>query len=246
MNQEKYKFGNLHLKNAKEVSDHAAKVIKETEVLITSIIPDKIFFLKKLQDGNHSLGCPSSNEITHDNNSTNGVSVAEKNQKTSTKELSFQTTTHQISGNIPCNAKLMQLINVIKPEFKDVIETCEKIKMWISLLIPRIEDGNNFGVSIQEEVLSEVHGVQSESIKYLDTISRYYITRAKLASKIIKYPFIDDYRRAVEEVDENEYLKLEFCLNKIKSDYVLILDILSKNYEKIKKPRSSHSLASMY
>lgn len=28
--------------------------------------------------------------------------------------------------------------------------------MWILFLIPRIEDGNNFGVSIQEEVLSEV------------------------------------------------------------------------------------------
>lgn len=28
--------------------------------------------------------------------------------------------------------------------------------MWITLLIPRIEDGNNFGVSIQEETLGEV------------------------------------------------------------------------------------------
>lgn len=31
-----------------------------------------------------------------------------------------------------------------------------QVKMWITLLIPRIEDGNNFGVSIQEETLSEV------------------------------------------------------------------------------------------
>lgn len=28
--------------------------------------------------------------------------------------------------------------------------------MWILFLIPRIEDGNNFGVSIQEEALNEV------------------------------------------------------------------------------------------
>jgi len=42
----KYKFGNLHLKNAKEVSDYTTQVIANAENLITNIIPDKIFFLE--------------------------------------------------------------------------------------------------------------------------------------------------------------------------------------------------------
>jgi len=227
--------------------------------LITNIIPDKIFFLKKLQeedflpykdicsiskDANLPTpdACNAVLSLKRQKNNEGLVANCDERALTDLKERTLD----GLHEAMPCNKNLIQLIDVLKPEFKDVIEACEKIKMWISLLIPRIEDGNNFGVSIQEEVLSEVHGVQSDSIKYLDTISRYFITRAKLVSKLAKYPFLDDYRRAVKEVDENEYLKLEFSLNKIKSDYMLILDIVSKNYEKIKKPRSSNSLQSMY
>jgi len=248
----KCKFGNLHLKNAQEVSDYTLKVVKDTEDLITNVIPDKIFFLKKLQEEDFKSG-KEINKISSENVLPSAEvcnSVAAKRVKTNDGHAAAtdDTTNGALVGfkPVPSNKKVLQLIDVIKPEFKYVIETCEKIKMWISILIPRIEDGNNFGVSVQEEVLNEVHGVQSDSIKSLDTISRYFITRAKLISKIVKYPFLDDYRRAVNEVDENQYLKLEYSLNKMKCDYVLILDIISKNYEKIKKPRSSVGLQSMY
>lgn len=98
--------------------------------------------------------------------------------------------------------------------------------MWVQLLIPRIEDGNNFGVSIQEETVAELRTVEGEAASYLDQISRlnsldlctffffllhlkiyfaqianhlifftfrYYITRAKLVSKIAKYPHVVSY-----------------------------------------------------
>jgi len=235
----KFKFGNLKLKNAQEVSDYTSSVIDSTEDLITNVIPEKIFFLKKLQeeDFKSEVG-----KIGNDNALPSADACHAKRLKTSDGE-------NGVNGgglSVPCNKKVLQLIDAIKPEYKYAIETCEKLKMWISILIPKIEDGNNFGVSVQEEVLNEVHGVQSDSIKSLDTISRYFITRAKLVSKIVKYPFLDDYRRAVNEVDENQYLKLEYSLNKMKCDYLLILDIISKNYEKIKKPRSSVGLQSMY
>ena len=56
--------------------------------------------------------------------------------------------------------------------------------MWVSFLIPKIEDGNNFGVSIQEETLGEIRTVESEAAAFFDQISRYYMTRAKLISKV--------------------------------------------------------------
>lgn len=64
-------------------------------------------------------------------------------------------------------------------------------------MIPKIEDGNNFGVSIQEDTLAEVQSVESEAAAFFDQISRYFISRAKIVSKVAKYPHIDDYRRAV-------------------------------------------------
>lgn len=62
--------------------------------------------------------------------------------------------------------------------------------MWILFLIPRIEDGNNFGVSIQEDTLSEIRTVESEAAAYFDQVSRYYISRGKIVSKIAKYPHV--------------------------------------------------------
>ena len=66
--------------------------------------------------------------------------------------------------------------------------------MWVSFLIPKIEDGNNFGVSIQEETLGEIRTVESEAAAFFDQISRYYMTRAKLISKVRDFSFNCIYR----------------------------------------------------
>jgi len=263
----KYKFGNLHLKNAKEVSDYTTQVIANAENLITNIIPDKIFSLEKLDKEEFQqysdiasvtkdVNIPSGGYESymrkdfshlhnhHENNNHNDTTTTAAGGKKKRKVEEMEP--DERPPQIPCNTKLLRLIDVMKPEIKDVIEACENIKMWISLLIPRIEDGNNFGVSIQEEVLNEVHRIQTESVNYLDAISRYFITRAKIISKVAKYPYVDDYNRAVKEVDEKEYLNIQFSINEIRSHYMLILDVVSKNYEKIKKPRSSNNLESMY
>ena len=58
-----------------------------------------------------------------------------------------------------------------------------QLKMWIAFLIPKIEDGNNFGVSIQEETLEEIRSVESEASLFYEQMSRYYVNRAKLISK---------------------------------------------------------------
>lgn len=47
-------------------------------------------------------------------------------------------------------------------------------------MIPKIEDGNNFGVSIQEDTLAEVQSVESEAAAFFDQISRYFISRGIL------------------------------------------------------------------
>jgi len=59
-----------------------------------------------------------------------------------------------------------------------------QLKMWVSLLIPKIEDGNNFGVSVQEDTLAEIQQVEVESTNYLEQVSRYYAARGKLVTKV--------------------------------------------------------------
>ncbi|KAM3864150.1 proteasome activator complex subunit 3-like [Diretmus argenteus] len=146
-------------------------------------------------------------------------------------------------GMMKSNAKLVDLIERVKPEIRTLIEKCNTVKMWVQLLIPRIEDGNNFGVSIQEETVAELRTVEGEAASYLDQISRYYITRAKLVSKIAKYPHVEDYRKTVSEIDEKEYISLKIIVSELRNQYVTLHDMILKNIEKIKKPRSCNSEA---
>lgn len=53
------------------------------------------------------------------------------------------------NGMLKSNQQLVDIIEKVKPEIRLLIEKCNTVKMWVQLLIPRIEDGNNFGVSIQ-------------------------------------------------------------------------------------------------
>ncbi|KAM4635730.1 proteasome activator complex subunit 3-like [Polymixia lowei] len=146
-------------------------------------------------------------------------------------------------GMMKSNAQLVDLIERVKPEIRTLIEKCNTVKMWVQLLIPRIEDGNNFGVSIQEETVAELRTVEGEAASYLDQISRYYITRAKLVSKIAKYPHMEDYRQTVLEIDEKEYISLKIIVSELRNQYVTLHDMILKNIEKIKKPRSCNSEA---
>lgn len=152
-----------------------------------------------------------------------------------TKVFSF------VAGMALSNKKLSKLINVLKPVIKQLVEDSNILKMWISFMIPKIEDGNNFGVSIQEDTLAEIQTVETEAAAFFDQISRYYVTRAKLVSKVAKYPHIEDYRRAVDELDEKQYLGLWLVLHEIRNHYSSLHDLVTKNLEKLKKPRNSNA-----
>lgn len=102
------------------------------------------------------------------------------------------------SGTVNCNVPICDIIKIVKPVIRALVEDSNLLKMWISFLIPKIEDGNNFGVSVQEDTLGEIQSVESEAAAFFDQISRYFISRAKIVSKVAKYPHIEDYRRAVQ------------------------------------------------
>lgn len=101
------------------------------------------------------------------------------------------------NGRVECNTPICELIKVVKPVIRTLVEDSNLLKMWISFMIPKIEDGNNFGVSIQEDTLAEIQSVETEAAAFFDQISRYFVSRAKVVSKVAKYPHIEDYRRAV-------------------------------------------------
>lgn len=70
---------------------------------------------------------------------------------------------------------------------------------WGSSCHPKVEDGNKSSSVHPEDTVDQLWTVESTAASYLRRFSTYYNTRAKLVSKIVKYPPGGDYRRTVAE-----------------------------------------------
>lgn len=60
------------------------------------------------------------------------------------------------------NSIILGLFDEQKKLALQLVDELTTVRMWITLNVPKIEDGNNFGVSVQEEILSELKNVETE------------------------------------------------------------------------------------
>ncbi|XP_050006332.1 proteasome activator complex subunit 1-like [Alexandromys fortis] len=139
-----------------------------------------------------------------------------------------------------CNEKIVVLLQRLKPEIKDVIEQLNLVTTWLQLQIPRIEDGNNFGVAVQEkvfELMTSLHTKLEGFHTQISQISKYFSEGGDAVAKAAKQPHVGDYRQLVHELDEAEYQDIRLMVMEIRNAYAVLYDIILKNFEKLKKPR---------
>lgn len=245
----------LEQETTQKVQEYKDTLIKKAEELIIKGFPQKIVKLNDLlatpefaernfTDVYQDLNIPVPDPIDLNNTEGDKAESEEPAAKRARVDLSSVSGTKVMAlpnGRVHCNTPICDLIKVVKPVIRALVEDSNLLKMWISFMIPKIEDGNNFGVSIQEDTLAEIQSVETEAAAFFDQISRYFVSRAKVVSKVAKYPHIDDYRRAVQELDEKEFLSLWLVLSEVRNRYCSLHDIVIKNMEKLKKPRSSNA-----
>mmetsp|Transcript_8843 Transcript_8843/g.9813 ORF Transcript_8843/g.9813 Transcript_8843/m.9813 type:complete len:245 (+) Transcript_8843:36-770(+) len=152
-------------------------------------------------------------------------------------DMAKETSAPRSAASVPSNGIIVQLLVVLKKELQQYIDNSNAIKTWITLNIPRIEDGNNFGVGIQEEALNDLGRAEDDAFTSLDSITKYFLTRAKFVTKLLKYPGVEDYRQCINELDEKEYIDIRFAFKDLRNNYAIVLDRITKNLEKISKPR---------
>ncbi|XP_036985346.2 proteasome activator complex subunit 1 isoform X1 [Artibeus jamaicensis] len=140
-------------------------------------------------------------------------------------------------GPVNCNEKIVILLQRLKPEIKDVIEQLNLVTTWLQLQIPRIEDGNNFGVAVQEKVFELMTALHTKLEGFHSQISKYFSERGDAVAKAAKQPHVGDYRQLVHELDEAEYRDIRLMVMEIRNAYAVLYDIILKNFEKLKKPR---------
>ncbi|XP_077281768.1 proteasome activator complex subunit 3-like isoform X2 [Temnothorax americanus] len=241
------------MEDATVLQEYKDSVKTKAEELLVKGFPEKIvklnelletprFSTRKLSDVHQDLNVPVPDPIRLDH--SEDAPAAKKLKLDQNGEETSSGTKVMVLPTKPvpcCNKKFCKLIHIVKPYIEQLLEDSNLLKMWISFLIPKIEDGNNFGVSIQKAMLSEIQSVESKAAAFLDQISRYYISRVRIVSKAARYPHIDHCRRAIQELDENEYVSLRLVTRKVRNHYCSLHDLLIKNLEKIKQPRSSNA-----
>jgi len=237
-----------------QLAEYKEKLSREAENLLTNIIPGKVRELEALL-ASSDLSAANPERVVEDLNIPVPAAEEFKNGEKDSKKRKLEDDCESDlegskvyvlpNGVVKTNPTITKLLKVVKPHLRQLVQDTNLLKMWISFMIPKIEDGNNFGVSIQEDTLAELRTVESEALAYYDQAARYHVTRAKLISKVAKFPHIEDYRASVEETDEKELLSLRLVVTEVKNHYSTLYDLIMKNKEKIKKPRSFNQ-ASLY
>ncbi|XP_044129046.1 proteasome activator complex subunit 2 isoform X2 [Bufo gargarizans] len=140
-------------------------------------------------------------------------------------------------GFLKENEKLQKILNIVLPEIRILRERCALIITWINHLIPTIEDGNDFGVSVQEKVLERVTALKTKVETLQTSISKYLTERGDAVAKASKETHVMDYRALVHDKDEGAFVDLKLALIDVRNIYIEIFDIILKNFEKITNPK---------
>ncbi|XP_042327879.1 proteasome activator complex subunit 2 isoform X2 [Sceloporus undulatus] len=148
-------------------------------------------------------------------------------------------------GYLKGNEILISLLDRIKPEVREFKEKCVLVTTWIQFMIPKIEDGNDFGVAVQEKVLERITALKTKVEAFQTAIAKYYLERGDAVAKASKETHVMDYRCLVHERDEAIYREIQTMVLDIRGFYAELYHILSKNLEKLTNPKGEEK-PSMY
>uniref|UniRef100_A0A3B4Z6Q0 Proteasome activator complex subunit 3 n=1 Tax=Stegastes partitus TaxID=144197 RepID=A0A3B4Z6Q0_9TELE len=226
-------FGLLsHVCLCLQVDAFRERITAEAEDLVAN------FFPKKLLELDHFLKDPSINitelkEIHSEINLTVPDPILLSNlhdgleaQNAKKRKLEDGMTGTKVfvmpGGMMKSNGNLVELIEKVKPEIRTLIEKCNTVKMWVQLLIPRIEDALNI-----------YNHLKDSELNFSVCMNHFFV--------VVVVVNQEDYRRTVTEIDEKEYISLKIIVSELRNQYVTLHDMILKNIEKIKRPRSSNT-----
>ncbi|XP_054157177.1 proteasome activator complex subunit 3-like [Oppia nitens] len=164
--------------------------------------------------------------------------------KVSDKSLTDGSNSEAIAVNE--NQHLSQLVDILMPQIWELSVYCLSLVVGMNLMVPEMEDGNNFGVEVQHECIEAMTVVENDIQRRVREIHAYCPARAELFVKAVKYPDCQDYSRAIQERDLSFQSYCLLSLVTVRNHYMNLHDMMMKNMQKIRKPRSGSTTHMMY
>lgn len=151
----------------------------------------------------------------------------------------------ELSVASPANEQIVSLGRSVQEELRDALSNLSVLKVFIQLRVPPMEDGNNFGVEVQEDTLGELGKAEETLVATQDLFVKYFNARGRLMGKIIKHPGVLDYQQCVSDLDEKEHLRLHMALLDLRNIYASLHDVITKNIDKLEHPRGASKHVTM-
>lgn len=71
-------------------------------------------------------------------------------------------------------------------------------------------------MTVKEDLVEVLHGSKLSALGLMESMAKYYVGRAKLVSKKLKFPLSDDHTACIAELDKKQYFLLLNMVNDIK------------------------------
>jgi len=151
--------------------------------------------------------------------------------------------------HVPQNKAICDLFTILQKEILEMSEMINSLSIWVKLNVPRIADGNNFGVEVQGEISQVLESTEGSGYEILDSFTTYHNVRGNLIVQAVEHPGIQDFKESLKELDEKTYIKTSLLSCELRNDYITLYDMLSKNLDTLMSPRGkdeSEKIARMY
>jgi hypothetical protein len=87
------------------------------------------------------------------------------------------------AGDVTKNDAVMSLVDTTSDVTDSILEAMVRIEQYIHLTIPKMEDGNNFGVTVQLTALKQITDSKELLVKGLEALTQYPSARADALEK---------------------------------------------------------------
>ncbi|CAG7821618.1 unnamed protein product, partial [Allacma fusca] len=86
-------------------------------------------------------------------------------------------------GILQGNPKIRRQLDILKPHYFQMHKDFGLLKIWLNHMIPKVEDGNNFGVDVLQSVLERINIMKSISTDFTYIGVQFSEERAKAVRK---------------------------------------------------------------
>ena len=165
------------------------------------------------------------------------------------------------------NPSIVAALGAAQDAVSQALDDMSTMIDYIVLHFPQMEDGNNFGVTVQMTAIKQLQDTTEALVKSLDELSKYYSARADAMDKLLlssqtatetqkeendgndtkttitketkKSSGQQEFHRiqAVYAIDTQYYALAKKAFRTVKSAYVANVDFLLKNQDKIEAPK---------